>query len=704
MKSNLKGFAENVLFVLNILIVFFLLFESRVVIPNWMVPVGRMHPMILHFPIAILILAMVLEFFRFKNQYQSQVFYQKFTSNLLLIGLLSAAVTVVMGLFLSKEEGYSGSVLQWHKWTGISIVFFASLVYFFRNYRWYNHLVAKGGAIITIVCLILAGHYGAILTHGDSFVLGPIMPQEAIPQVPLDQAKVYDDLIQPVFKAKCNSCHNPEKIKGELLLTDEASILKGGKTGKLFVAGKPEISLLLQRIHLPLEDKKHMPPSGKPQLTTEEALLLHLWVKRGADFKAKVIDLPADDSLRKLAAAILKPVAEVAYTFTAADEKTVKKLNNDYRTVVPLAGGSPALSVSIYNRKNYNPKILDELREVKKQIVSLSLDNLPVKDEELKTISEFENVEVLNLNATDVTGEGLKHLVNLKRLKTLSLSGSKVSYQNLQLIKNFKSLKTLTVWNTGIADNQVQQLKKANNTIQIISGYKDDGKPIKLNLPMLKNATPVFKQTIITKITHPIRGVELRYTTDGTDPDSLKSAVYTKGILLDEHTSMRVKAFKKGWISSDVAEFKFYKSTYTPDSIALVHQAVDRFSANGAKTLVDNELAELVNLSNRWLGFDKKDMEVMMWFDKPVKLSSVMIQNVTLPIFLILPPGNIEVWGGPDKDHLKLLGSSKPVVPKVAGVSVFTDNYVDLKPTTVSYIHIKAKTQFSLLVDEIFLN
>ncbi|RYD89415.1 MAG: cytochrome C, partial [Sphingobacteriales bacterium] len=269
MKGNLKGFAENLLFVLNILIVFFMLFESKIIVPHWMIPIGRLHPMILHFPIAILILAMVLEFFRFKDQYQSQVFYQNFTSNLLLIGLLSAAVTVIMGLFLSKEEGYSGSVLQWHKWTGISIVFVASAIYFMRTYPWYNAPLAKGGALVTILCLILAGHFGATLTHGESFVLGPVMPQESIPQVPFEQAKVYADLIQPVFKAKCNSCHNSEKIKGQLMLTDEASILKGGKTGKLFVPGKPEISLLLQRVHLPAEDKKHMPPTGKPQLTTE---------------------------------------------------------------------------------------------------------------------------------------------------------------------------------------------------------------------------------------------------------------------------------------------------------------------------------------------------------------------------------------------------------------------------------------------------
>ena len=490
------------------------------------------------------------------------------------------------------------------------------------------------------------------------------------------------------------------------MLTDEVSILKGGKTGKLFVPGKPEISLLLQRVHLPDEDKKHMPPTGKPQLTPEEALLLQLWVKRGASFKKKVTDLPATDSLRKLAAVFLKPAASEAatYSFAAANEKTIKKLTNDYRTITPLAKGSPALAVSLYNRANYSSKQLEELKKVKKQIISLDLNMLPVKDADLKTIAEFENLATLNLNFTDVTGEGLKDLAKLKHLRSLSLSGSKITYKNIQQIKGFKALKMVSVWNTGIKDSEVQQLRKSNKGIQIISGYKDDGKPIKLNLPQLKSAQQIFKQTNDIIIKHPIKGVEMRYTLDGTDPDSLKSPVYKGQLSITKHTSIRVKAFKKGWLSSDIAEFKFYKSSYTPDSIALVTQAVDKFAANGAKTLIDNELAELVNLSNRWLGFEKKDMEVMMWFDKPVTLSSVVIQSVTLPLFLILPPASIEIWGGPDKDHLKLLSTTKPVIPKVVGVSVFTDNYCDFKPQQVRYLHIKAKTQFNLLVDEIFLN
>ncbi|RYE15138.1 MAG: cytochrome C, partial [Sphingobacteriales bacterium] len=249
MKFTVKGFAENALFALNVFIVFLLLFGDKITVAPWLQSVGRMHPMLLHFPIVLLMLAMLLEFFRFRQAYNGEKLYQNFTTGLLLTGVLLSAVTVVMGLFLSKEEGYTGDALWWHKWTGVAVVFVSSAIYWSRNTTWYKAPLAKAGAVITTLCLIVAGHYGATLTHGDNFVLAPITLAR---QVPIDQAIVFDDVVMPIFSAKCLSCHNLDKAKGSLVMEDANSLLKGGKSGKLFVAGKPEISLLLERVHLPL--------------------------------------------------------------------------------------------------------------------------------------------------------------------------------------------------------------------------------------------------------------------------------------------------------------------------------------------------------------------------------------------------------------------------------------------------------------------
>ncbi len=112
-KSSHKGFAENLLFAFNIFIIFFLLFGSSIAIPQWLQPVGRVHPLIIHFPIVVLIMAMVLEFFRFKERFSTEKLYHDFTTYLWLTGALFAALTAIMGLFLSKEPGYDGDTLQW---------------------------------------------------------------------------------------------------------------------------------------------------------------------------------------------------------------------------------------------------------------------------------------------------------------------------------------------------------------------------------------------------------------------------------------------------------------------------------------------------------------------------------------------------------------------------------------------------------------
>ena len=231
-------------------------------------------------------------------------------------------------------------------------------------------------------------------------------------------------------------------------MDNTSSLLKGGKTGKLFVAGKPEISLLLERIHLPVEDKKHMPPKNKTQLTTEETDILRLWIKGNAELKKKVIDLPQNDSLRMLATALLGPeeTTEEKFDFAAADEAAIIKLNNDYRVITSLAKNSPALVVNLYNKSIYSAKLLEELDPVKKQIVSLNLNSLPVKDEDLKIIAKFSNLRTLHLNSTDITGAGLKHLSQLKNLREL------------------------TVWKTKANQAEIKAFSASNDGIKIIGG------------------------------------------------------------------------------------------------------------------------------------------------------------------------------------------------------------------------------------------
>lgn len=715
MNTKFKSFAEQALIVFNIFIAFLLLFEDKLVLPFWLQSVGRMHPVMLHFPLVILILAIAIELYRFTWPGKADNTVKKFAEGLLLTGALLAGITVMMGVFLAKEQGYSGDTLAWHKWTGCAVFFIASIIYWLRNKRWYKSPMAWVSAMVIVAVLISAGHLGANLTHGENFISQPITSNMDKPIISLEQAVVFKDVIEPILNAKCAGCHNAVKLKGELKLTDSLSILKGGKTGKLFVPGNPDISLLLQRVHLPMDEEEHMPPKGKPQLTDAEMVLLSLWVKENAAFSQKLTALPEGDSLRVMATAILQPNggADETYNFEAADKEIIAKLNTDYRSITPVAEESPALDVDIYNKDAYSAKQLQELTDIKKQVVEISLNKLPVKDDDLKIVSQFTNLRRLELNATDVTANGLETLSPLSHLHTLSLSGTKIIFNDLKAkLPALKALKTLTVWNTGLSVNEVAQLRAANKSITFIEGFRDTGNnPLKLNPPQVKNSEMVFASNLAVQLRHPIRGVTIRYTTDGTDPDSVKSQVFDGNLVINKKAKIKARACKEGWYASDIVTFDFLKNSFIPDSVQLLNHLSPVHQAEGANTFFNKILGAIgANngaWANHWAGTGgNTDIVLVSLFYKPITIGTVGIHFMLEEETGIYPPEKVEIWGGDNEKDAKLLATIKPSLPIKGKKPTLEIAETSFKPHKVSYLKIIAKPgkEKMLLIDEMFLD
>ena len=112
-----------------------------------------------------------------------------------------------------------------------------------------------------------------------------------------------------------------------------------------------------------------MPPDGKPQLTQLEVATLKAWIKSGADFEKKLDQFPDGDSLKFMVASLVsaQPSApeEPKYTFTAASDDVIKKMNTPFRSVFPFYEGSPALQADFFVKKYFEIKFLEELQAVK---------------------------------------------------------------------------------------------------------------------------------------------------------------------------------------------------------------------------------------------------------------------------------------------------------------------------------------------------
>lgn len=678
----------NSCFAFNALLVFMLLFEQKISIPSWLQVAGRAHPLILHFPITILILYIGWTLFFEKKQEKSDSV--TFGDVLLLLAAVTASITAVMGMILSREAGYDPETLQWHKWTGVAVALLTSLWYYFKksinSHKWLHW----SAALVTLFVIVFTGHEGANITHGDNFLFAPVEKEKQEPVVPIEEALVFENLVKPILDKKCISCHNSKKAKGELVMETMEDLLKGGKNGKLWDSAEANFGLLLQRVHLPLEEKKHMPPSGKTQLTDDEILVLQFWIRQGASFTKKVLELLPGDTLRQLAEKKFSARPAQTYDFAAASEATIKSLNNSNRVVFPLSMESPALVVNFYNSQYYSAKSLEELNTVREQVVELDLSRMPVKDEELKAIAQFEHLKKLNLNFTSITGATLNELQNLKNLQHLSVAGTKITKQQLASLEKITSLQRAVVWNTALTPEELEQLKNAKGGIIYEVGFRGDTMMMQLTDPIIQNEEKVITGPVALRMKHYINGTIIRYTTDGTEPDSLSSKVYDDKAIIEGNTTIKAKAFKKGWISSEISQQFFYSNTHTPDSGKFLLPPDPKYTGEGPKTLFNAQMGDFNFGSGQWLGYRQNKMETLLFFKNPVEAKSITTSFLSLIGSFIMPPQSVEVWGGSDQQHLKLLGKINPVQPtKMEGGTIIPVE-VKFEKQTISCIKIIA--------------
>src|SRR5262245_21342025 len=93
------------------------------------------------------------------------------------------------------------------------------------------------------------------------------------------EAKVtFDGNVKPILAKRCGKCHNAERPRGELDLSNYGAVMLGGVSGKAVVAGKSDASpLYTMAAHL--EDPK-MPPNS-PKIPQTELDTIRNWIADG---------------------------------------------------------------------------------------------------------------------------------------------------------------------------------------------------------------------------------------------------------------------------------------------------------------------------------------------------------------------------------------------------------------------------------------
>ena len=261
---------------------------------------GRLHPLVVHFPITLLILAGVLELFTLKNFNSSLRAGIKW---LIVAGTFAAIFSAIAGLLLVKEGGYEKDLANIHQWVGIATACLGSIAWLLLNW-----ILVKGQLqlikyyrfflLTSAVGVAAAGHFGASLTHGKDYISATLpwstdyvtaaksnfdlsQFKNDTAQLTKQQAVELNVQVRAILAHNCYKCHGPEKIKGDLRLDRKDMIFKGGENGPVIVAGNVGASELFRRINLPSDHKDAMPSKGK-KLSETDIAIISFWIQKGA--------------------------------------------------------------------------------------------------------------------------------------------------------------------------------------------------------------------------------------------------------------------------------------------------------------------------------------------------------------------------------------------------------------------------------------
>jgi uncharacterized membrane protein len=434
--------------------------------------VGRFHPLVVHFPIALILLVAAIEcaglFQRGKSIHASAGF-------VLALATVSALAAASLGWMLGRNGGYEGSLVTRHMWGGISLA--AALVICCAVRAWNTKLY--GAALFATVCLMAwTSDQGGKLTHGAGFLTehmpgslrsllnvapeikkrgagnspSPVAPAPANVSTPNRPASTPTSVaffslrVAPIFEDKCVQCHGPEKKKGKLRLDAFEFVMQGGKDGTVVKPGDLKNSELYRRVSLPRDDKDAMPAEGKPGLTETELKVIEFWIASGATENVTAAKVKASAPPEPVKV-IVPPLAPDYRPRSAKIASMQAKLG------VQLVLRSQDPRDGIILRTVSAPQRCDDaslraLKPIADLIVDAELARTKVTDEGMKTLGTFANLRYVDLSNTAVTSRGLTSLTNLAKLESLNLTATGVDDQGVSPFRTKKGLQHLYLFGT----------------------------------------------------------------------------------------------------------------------------------------------------------------------------------------------------------------------------------------------------------------
>lgn len=456
---------------------------------------GRFHPLLVHFPIALLLLAALLRLIEVRLARVADLDAASYRWSRLVLALaaLTSIASASTGWLLGSSGEFAGDAFLWHERLGIAVAVCATLsvgcAYLpGRIWRRAEPLLLA----VAVVLLLPAGHLGSTLTHGEGFLTehAPPMIKRLVGGIstdtsagrlaarPSEHIVVYTDLVAPVFASQCVSCHGPAKSQGGLRLDSRQGLTKGGDNGAVITAGRAGASELIRRIYLPTSHADVMPPKGHRPLSPADAALVHWWVEAGASFDVTLADADVAPEVLPAIEALAGPMPRGGPTLprgnvAQASTEAVDAVKAAGFSVSRIADGQPFLHVHSTNAAS---RISDEslrvLTRIAPQVLWLDVGGSRVSDRGLAEVARLPNLTRLHLQHTGVSDAGLASLAALQQLEYLNLYGTSVTDKGIVSLSPLRRLRALYVWETGVTPAGISTLRAALPRLAVETGLQ----------------------------------------------------------------------------------------------------------------------------------------------------------------------------------------------------------------------------------------
>ena len=411
--------------------------------------IGRFHPLVVHFPIALFLLVPILEIIGRSARF---AYLRLSVSFVLGLATLGGIIAATLGWCLARSGGYSGRLITQHMWGGVvlSIVCCACWVMRTRLRELgmpYAVMLALGVGLVT-----WTGYRGAQLSLGTNH-LTEHMPDGLRTLLGVEAARAtittadpntfYGARIQPILTARCITCHGEDKHKGNLRLDSYRTLMRGGKDGPVIQAGNTQASDLFRRISLPASHDDFM-PKGKQPLTPDQLKLIELWIAAGASDTVAVNAIknapsgsaaPAEVSFKEAdPVAVAKLRSAIAPVVSQLEKKFPNILEYDSRSSADLRVNASLLG------GRFGDSDLEAMAPVAEHIVVADFSRTAITDHSAAVIATMGQLRVLRLMSTHVTDATLLRLQSLNQLESLDVYGTTITPTVLPAIAKLPKL------------------------------------------------------------------------------------------------------------------------------------------------------------------------------------------------------------------------------------------------------------------------